>query len=68
MRHHSLDDDYYGYSYMPHPPPYYNGYSSNFDGFSGPSIRGQPSMYRDSKYMHPNSRFGNPNNVSSNCG
>ena len=58
FRHHSVDDDYYPFQYGPYP--YYNGYA--YDKY-GMHYSSQPSLFRspgqrDSKYQHPNARYG----------
>lgn len=59
FRHHSVDDDYYAYSYSPYG--YYSGYP--YPDKYGMHYNSQPSMQRvngqrDAKYQHPHARFG----------
>ncbi|KAL3868179.1 hypothetical protein ACJMK2_041011 [Sinanodonta woodiana] len=62
FRHHSVDDDYYAYTYDPYG--YYNGYGYEKFGMhytSQSSIFRGPGAPRDGKYQHPNARFGQLN-------
>ncbi|KAK3584828.1 hypothetical protein CHS0354_006247 [Potamilus streckersoni] len=62
FRHHSVDDDYYAYTYDPYS--YYNGYGYEKFGMqytSQPSLFRGPGGPRDGKYQHPNARFGQLN-------
>jgi len=53
FRHHSVDDDYYGYGCY---GGYYEGYG--YDKYVGPHYRSHPGLYQDGKYTHPNARYG----------
>lgn len=59
FRHHSVDDDFYAYTYGPYG--YYNGYGYpekfNVHYTSQPSLLRTPGQ-RDSKYQHPHARYG----------
>jgi len=58
FRHHSVEDDYYAYTYGPYS--YYNGYGYdkyNMHYGSQPTLL-RAQAQRDSKYQHPHARYG----------